>query len=956
MPYIKKLVMEGFKSFAQKTEIIFDRRMNVIVGPNGSGKSNIIDALCFVLGRLSIKSLRASKAANLIFAGSKVRKPSHQAVVELIFDNSDGAFPLDSREVKITRIVRRNGQSIYKINDKPKTRQEVLELLAHIGIDPYGFNLILQNEISRLVEMHPEERRAIIEEIAGISVYEKRKEKSLRELERTEEKLREINAVLRERHAYLKNLEEERAQAMRYKKLESMLHRLRASIVAKKIKEQEQELEKIARELKEKEEKISKLNKKLEELHEEASEINGKIVEINEHIQRSTGFEQEQLHREISDLKAEIAGLVVKKENYENQLEEAIRRRDELEKNILALEEEIKSLSSEEKKEIFASLEKKRQELADLEEKRKQLYSLKAELNSLTQQLSGKKQELDRIETRTNTLLAEIEEQEKKLNDRGSIDEIGVAIEELKKKIKQAQEKIEENKKEIARCREKIAVLESEKKRNEEIKVKISQLDICPLCQSKITEEHAKEVISRCDMVISENTSKIAELSSRVDRLVEENKRLAEENLESERILQEKQSAREILMLLGEKRKNMRQLLEEKDKLTAEIEKLVKREESLRKKIAELKNIDERYETLKLEVDELSREEERDVETEMKLKKRELERMRVIVRQLSRDISELERELENVNNELEEKQEIVAKKEDQERKLYEKFQKMFAERSKLQEQLSEIEKQQLSLQHEIRTAEEKVNELRIENAQVNAKIEGLREEAREFSDVSEEQLIKASMKVLEEKLANTKAMLDRLGTVNLKALEVYEKVKREYDAIWEKAEKIQKEKEEILKAIQEIDKKKKRVFMRTLKEINELFSRNFMQLSTKGIAYLELENKDDPFSGGVEIIIKVGKGKYFHTSSLSGGEKVLVALSLIFAIQEYRPYCFYVFDEVDAALDKRNSERLAALIKKYMKTGQYIIITHNDAIISEATVLYGVTMHDGISKIVSLQV
>ena len=167
---------------------------------------------------------------------------------------------------------------------------------------------------------------------------------------------------------------------------------------------------------------------------------------------------------------------------------------------------------------------------------------------------------------------------------------------------------------------------------------------------------------------------------------------------------------------------------------------------------------------------------------------------------------------------------------------------------------------------------------------------------------------------------------------------------------------MKKKKNEILKVIHEIDVKKKKTFLKTLDTLNEIFSRNFSNLSTKGKVYLELENRKDPFEGGVNILVKTGHGKYLDVASLSGGERVLVALSLIFAIQELRPYCFYILDEVDASLDKRNSERLANLFKKYVQKGQYIIITHNDNIISNATNLYGVSMHEGISKIVSLKI
>ncbi len=170
MTYIKKISMQGFKSFAKKTEIPFNSEINVILGPNGSGKSNISDALCFVFGRLSMKSIRANKSSNLIFLGTKSASPAKEAIVEVVFDNSTRIFTIDDNEISIKRIVRKNGQSIYKINNETKTRQEVLSLLAQAGIDPHGFNIILQGEIQNFVRMQTEERRKVIEEVSGISV------------------------------------------------------------------------------------------------------------------------------------------------------------------------------------------------------------------------------------------------------------------------------------------------------------------------------------------------------------------------------------------------------------------------------------------------------------------------------------------------------------------------------------------------------------------------------------------------------------------------------------------------------------------------------------------------------------------------------------------------------------------------------------------------------------------
>src|SRR3990167_422299 len=168
MVYIKKMVMHGFKSFAKRTEVFFDKGINVILGPNGSGKSNISDSLCFVLGRLSIKSMRAAKARNLLFMGSKYIKPAREACVEIIFDNRSRTFSIDVDEISLKRIVRYNGQGVYKINNETKTRLDVVEMLAQAGIDPYGFNLILQGQIQSIVKMPSDDRRKIVEEVAGI--------------------------------------------------------------------------------------------------------------------------------------------------------------------------------------------------------------------------------------------------------------------------------------------------------------------------------------------------------------------------------------------------------------------------------------------------------------------------------------------------------------------------------------------------------------------------------------------------------------------------------------------------------------------------------------------------------------------------------------------------------------------------------------------------------------------
>ena len=288
MTHIKKLVMKGFKSFARETVMNMDQNMNVIVGPNGSGKSNVTDALCFVLGRLSIKSMRAAKASHLIFAGNKQFKGGSEAKVSIVFDNTDKTFTMDTKEIEIKRIVRKNGQSIYKINGQTKTRQEVLELLSQAGIDPHGFNIVLQGQIEKFVKMPAEERRKVVEEVAGISVYEMRKEKSLKELERTKDRLKQVNAVLRERTNYLRNLENERSQALRFKKLEEIVKKCKASILYKNIQNIQKDLDELLKKSSRKKKEIDKKEEEITKIKQEIESLNTKIDIISKSIQKSS--------------------------------------------------------------------------------------------------------------------------------------------------------------------------------------------------------------------------------------------------------------------------------------------------------------------------------------------------------------------------------------------------------------------------------------------------------------------------------------------------------------------------------------------------------------------------------------------------------------------------------------------------------------------------------------------
>ena len=947
--------MHGFKSFPRKTEIPFTPGINVILGPNGSGKSNVSDALCFVLGRLSIKSMRAAKAENLIFLGTKEASPAKEASVEIVFDNSEKVFSIDKDELTIKRIVRKNGQSIYKINGETKTRQEILSLLAQGGIDPNGFNIILQGEIQNFVRMQPEERRKIIEEVSGISIYESRKEKSLHELEKTEERLKEVSSILRERTAYLNNLEKERQQALRYKKLEADTTKLKASIINHDLSRKKKETEKINLDIENERKAVEALKKTINEIENLIVNHKSRADEINFKIQKSAGLEQEKLNQEIANLRAELAGMEVNLKNQESRLLNLSKQKQDTHESLKEVEISVRELRNEPVTEVKKKkeLEEKKRLFEKLEEQRKRFYMIKSDLSSTKERIQDKKSLLQNYNNESDFLLKQIEAISLEISDiktnRSKLEKLNDHFSQLKLSLnKQSKRRIELEKKILINGTE----IENQKK----IIEKISKLDVCPVCKSKVTPQHLEEIRIETLPKTESLKKEIDDCSAEMNILLKTYEDSIREAEQTKDKISKTESDINKISSIEEKKSQIKNLHEKSEKTKLEISLLSKKIESLEKSLLESSNIEEKYDTLGLEIQDISLRTRETVQSETGFKTREIERFKISLKQLLREEEDVKNDFLGIKKNFDEKQKILAEKKHQEEELSKKFQKLISEREDFHKKTRESESEILSRQHHLRTTEEKMNEMKIEKARVDAEAENLAAEMLSFSGI---EIISGNREALVQRFTKTQDELSKTGTVNLRSLEVYDSIKKEYDAIKEKAEIISKEKESILKVIVEIDVKKKKIFAQTLKKLNELFSRNFSELSTKGHVFLEVESSKDISEeerSGVQIIVKTGHGKYFDVRSLSGGEQTLVALSLIFAIQEYRPYYFYILDEIDAALDKRNSERLAGLLNKYMQNGQYIIITHNDEVISRATNLYGVSMHEGISKIISLKV
>jgi chromosome segregation protein len=825
-------------------------------------------------------------------------------------------------------------------------------LLAQAGIDPNGFNIVLQGEIQNFVRMQSEERRKIIEEVAGISIYESRKEKSLKELEKTEDKLKEINAILRERTSYLNNLEKEREEALKYKKLEKEIKDLKASIIISDLNSRLKEKESIDEEILKKRKEIEKFSKIIISINSSIESFESKILEINTTIKESTGLEQERLNDEIANIRAEIAAQRVKLENYERKISETRKNKeelskiiDDLENKIIELQKESPNLSKKEKE-----VKIKKQELEKLEEKRKKFYVLKSELKSLKERIQDKKNLLFNYENESAFLLRQIDSFSLELFDKKTDAKRLEIIQILVSEKKQFLENIKSREKELEKL---IYVDELEIEKEKKIIEKISKIDICPLCRSKITHEHMSSIKSELSPKIISLEKQIQTFEKELVEIISKKEFLTKEIDGLDIEISRRKTDIVKLNAIEDKKNQIKNLQEKTESLKKELIVLEKSHMNIEEDFSDISRIEEKCASLRIEIEEISLRNRENLDSEISFKQRDLERSEVSLKQFLREEKDLIEEFELSKKILSEKEESLLKKKKQEEELTKRFQSLLSQRDALQLKIRGAENELSENKNKIQNIEQLINSFKIDLARLNAEIENLESDLNNFQGY---ELIKMSRDNLVLRLTKSQESFFKIGNANLKALEVYDSVKQEYDKVKEKCDVIINEKEKILKIIHEIDVKKRKTFLRTLEQLNEVFSRNFAQLSTKGQVSLSLENQKSPFEGGVDVIVKTGHGKYFDVKSLSGGEQTLVALSLIFAIQELKPYSFYILDEIDAALDKRNSERLGNLLKRYMQKGQYIVITHNDEIITNSTNLYGVSMHDGVSKIISMKI
>ena len=423
--YLKRLELQGFKSFADKTVLEFKSGITSVIGPNGSGKSNISDAIRWVLGEQSMKSLRGSKSEDVIFAGTQARKSLGFAEVSMVIDNTDGKLPIEYSEVTVTRKIYRSGETGYFINKTPCRLKDVLELFMDTGIGKDGYSIIGQGKIDEILSNKSEDRRKIFEEAAGIVKYRTRKEESEKKLEQTKLNLLRINDILAEIESNIEPLKLQADKAKKYLDLREELKNIEVGLFLHNISEYKEKLEKIVEDIQIVEEQNTAENEKMQNLQELKQKLKDEIDEITTKIEEVQNLSFESTNQ-IEKINSEIGISKERIQNNQANNERLTSEIAEIKQRIAELEDEQKQKLS--KKEDLATNREKFQK--ELDEKQKELEELTKKLSAKELEIEEKKQKIEQ-----NT--------DKKYEIASEISSIDANVENIEKREKSANAEIQ---------------------------------------------------------------------------------------------------------------------------------------------------------------------------------------------------------------------------------------------------------------------------------------------------------------------------------------------------------------------------------------------------------------------------------------------------------------------------------------------------------------------------------
>ena len=975
--YLKGIVTSGFKSFADKLDLKLDGKITCIVGPNGSGKSNVVDAVRWVLGEQSVKSLRGEGSmTDVIFSGSKSRNPLNVASVELIFDNSDHFLNVPYTEISIKRRVYRSGENEYYLNNERCRLKDINNLLLDTGMGKESFNIISQGEVDKILSDSAQERRVIFEEASGILKYKKRKEEALRKLDRTHNNLDRVNDIINELENQIGPLKEQSMKAKEYLENKKGLDQYEVALLAydienihntsendKRRKEKvDNEIITISNETSKKDASYIEDSNTLDKLEQEKAEYNRELLKVIEEKTRIEG-EKELLKEKSKTTKEE--------EEIKEDIRRVLEEQEKLHSNELILEAD--------RKEIQKELERVEEESIELE---KNLQTLKSKKNLLVNDYSRHNQERISTKHKIDNLHMEIEQGADMPNSvrkvlknsalTGIYNTIGnvlrcedeyakalnVAIASCKNFIITKEE--DSAKKAIEFLKDNhlgratffpLSVIKERYVDNETINILKNSVDYLGIMSDLITYNQEYDVVIKNQLgnvVVATDL----ESATRLSHMIKAKYKIvtlegdvvnvggsltggSTATTKSVVILnQELKHLEETDELLKKEKEEIQQELQDNSKETTEVE------EKLFAVSKEKVTIKEKLDAKKNEMNEI-----REKQIHNQKEQESLESIK------NNSISEKERDLiKQFHEKTAYKEEVeihlnaLAKEID---RLKFKIEEQQAEEKVKRDQLHALEKESRELEISINRADVKLDNML---STLSMEYELTYEKAKQ------DYVLDIAPEDARSKVNTYRANIKRIGMVNLDAIEQYETVNTRYEFLSSQREDLLNAENTLLDIMNEMDEVMKEEFQETFEQIRIEFQKVFRELFNGGHADLKLTNPEDLLNTGVEIVASPPGKKLTTISLLSGGEKTLTAISLLFAILNVRTVPFCLFDEVEAALDEANVDQFGKYLEHYKDKTQFLIITHKKKTMEYANTLYGITMQEsGVSKLVSVK-
>lgn len=824
--FLSRLDISGFKSFAARTVLDFEKGENItaIVGPNGSGKSNIADSIRWVLGETSYKTVRAKKSEDIIFSGSNGKAKASFARVSIQLDNTDGAAPIDFSEVEIARSVFRDGTSEYLINGRKSRLLDVAELLAKSGFGQSTYSVIGQGMVDSMLFYGPAERKVLFDEAAGVRAYELKREQTIKKLEDTAQNLIRLNDILSELNPRLKTL---RRQSEKAKEKDT-------------VKEELLEKQKIYFATVWDRISVQEKNKRndLENISTEEEKIKKEITELNDNFNNALGQEKKDfkgnstIEKKIDDL--EFKKDSIKQEIYTLRAQIAIsastgtHTKEELAEKVRMLESELNNL-------IVGKYEKEKNDLE------KQIRKAETEMAETICQIETKKTKL----THLSEELSEFD--------------FGAVGKELSQILNDQKHFLEEI---------------GKSKNNKEIQKNI-------LLGNKIVQE-LEELADKIGNVNEGRISGMTELQKQIEKLTftreEQNKRRNE--LQSSLI-----------------------------QISFDVKRTQERRLELKEQIADLKKIQPVNKTEREGMEGQISEKEKDIEA---LEKEIMAGKNEIARD-SADFLSQGKALTEIKDALAVKQSLLTE--------------YTAEGTNFQVELARFDTKKQDLKEEI--TREIGGEALLADAKVLPELE--EGEAR-------------------EEIEKLKTKLYAIGEIDPEVETEFEEVNSRVEFLSTQTTDLEKAKGDLEKLITDLDSKIKKQFETAFSAISEKFTHFFTVLfdgGTAGLNLTRIKNEEEGIEEfGIEITAVPPGKRIMSLSALSGGERTMTSLALLFAILSVNPAPFCVLDEVDAALDETNTKKFLKIINELSHSTQFIFISHNRETMKAANMIYGITMDE----------